>query len=138
MTPIDFLVLATYCVASLQQPRVGEVLLDDGQNGGHREDDAEDQVERDEELVQAAVAGGEAGVEVEGEGHDAKGREEEEGAEEEAEVAVVAAVAVEEAAAEEVVAEEAAVQDPIRERFILAIINIRIGSLYLTSNIIKF
>ena len=55
MTTIDFLV--TYCVASLQQPRVGEVLLDDGENGGDGEDDAEDHVEGDEELVEAAVAG---------------------------------------------------------------------------------
>ena len=41
----------------LQQPRVGEVLLDDGEHGGDGEDDAQDHVERDEELVQPAVTG---------------------------------------------------------------------------------
>lgn len=48
--------------ASLQEARVGLVLLDDGQDGGDREDDAQEHVEGDEELVKPAVASTDAGV----------------------------------------------------------------------------
>ena len=41
----------------LEKSRVGLVFLDDGQDGADAQDDAEDQVEADEELVQLAIAG---------------------------------------------------------------------------------
>ncbi len=46
----------------LEQPRVGLVLLDDGEHGGHAQDDAQNHVEADEELVQATIAGMDSGI----------------------------------------------------------------------------
>ena len=48
--------------AALQQSRVGLVLLDDGQHRRGRRDDAQDHVERDEELVELALPDPVAGV----------------------------------------------------------------------------
>ena len=80
--------------AALKQSRVGLVLLDDGQHRRGRRDDAEDHVERDEELVELALPDPVTGVVAVGQDDPDEGGEVEDAGDGEESVEPVLAVVV--------------------------------------------